>query len=64
MVETSPRAILSNQLMEKKEKNDGKEKRNQIQGPVAQRITRLTTNQEIASSNPSRLDSIFHEDKL
>ena len=49
---------------EKSEKNDGQEKRNQFQGPVAQRITRLTTNQEIASSNSSRLDSIFLEDRL
>ena len=27
-----------------------------IHGPVAERITRLTTNQEIAGSNPAMLD--------
>ena len=48
---------------EKSEKNDGQEKRNQFQGPVAQRITRLTTNQEIAGSNPVRLDNTFLEDR-
>ena len=28
-------------------------------GPVAQRITRLTTNQEIAGSNPAWIECIF-----
>ena len=48
----------------KSDKNDGQEKSNQFQGPVAQRMTRMTTNQEIAGSNPARLDSIFYEDQL
>ena len=30
---------------------------NMAHGPVAQRITRLTTNQEIAGSNPASLDN-------
>ena len=47
----------------KSDKN-GQEKRNQFQGPVAQRITRLTTNREIAGSKPARLDSIFQEDQI
>ena len=47
-----------------KSENDGQEKRNQFQGPVAQRITRLTTNQEIAGSNPARLDNTFLEERL
>ena len=46
----------------KSEKNDGQEKPNQFQGPVAQRITRLPTNQEKVGSNPARLDNIFQED--
>ena len=49
---------------EKSEKNDGQEKCNQFQGRVAQRITRLTTNQEIAGSNPARLGNTFLEDRL
>ena len=32
-----------------------------FRGPVAQRITRLTTNQEIAGSNPARLDIILFD---
>ena len=49
---------------EKSEKNDGQEKRNYYQAPVAQRITRLTTNQEIAGSNPAGLDNTFLQDRL
>ena len=49
---------------EKSEKNDGEEEHNQFQGPVAQRITRLTTNQEIAGSNPARLENTFLEDRV
>ena len=49
---------------EKSEKNDGQEKRNQFQGPVAQRKTCLTTNQVVAGSNPARLDNTFLEDRL
>ena len=28
-------------------------------GPVAQRITRLTTDQKIVGSNPTRIDKVF-----
>ena len=49
---------------EKSEKNDGQEKRNQFQGPVAQRKTCLSTNQVVAGSNPARLDKTFLEDPL
>ena len=47
---------------EKSEKNDGQEERNQLLGPLAQRKTRVTTNQEIAGWNPARLANIFQED--
>ena len=62
MFETSPRPIFSNQFTEKVRKMEGSKKPNNFLGPVAQRKTRVTTNQEIAGWNPARLANIFQED--
>ncbi len=36
----------------------------ELLGPVAQRITRLTTNQEIAGSNPAWIINFFYYQQL
>ena len=62
MFETSPRPIFSNQFPEKVRRMEGSKKPKHFLGPVAQRKTRVTTNQEIAGWNPARLANIFQED--
>ena len=61
MFESSPRPIFSNQFTEKVRRMEGSKKPKHFLGPLAQRKTRVTTNQEIAGSNPARLENTFLE---